>query len=177
MTFCPHCGRELSRELAQEGRFCPYCGKSIEILSQPDDPHEHTSTVEVLREELVLEELLTDEDREAVEALPAGSALLVTQRGAGLASRFLLDTDQATLGRHTESDIFLDDVTVSRRHAVITRDADGFLVRDLGSLNGTYRNREMVEEARLNSGDELQVGKFRLLFFSSPVGLTPAGEQ
>jgi len=98
--------------------------------------------------------------------LPLGSALLVVKRGPNAGSRFMLDSDLTTAGRHPESDIFLDDVTVSRRHAEFYRHPRGFTVRDVGSLNGTYVNRERIEEADLNDGDEVQVGKFRLMFLA-----------
>jgi len=104
----------------------------------------------------------------AVEALPPGSALLVVRRGPNAGSRFLLDEDVTTAGRHPESDIFLDDVTVSRRHAEFRRDAGNFSVRDVGSLNGTYVNRERIETATLAGGDEVQIGKFRLVFLTGP---------
>lgn len=107
------------------------------------------------------------------ETLPAGSALLVVRRGPNAGSRFLLDTDVTTAGRHPESDIFLDDVTVSRRHAEFRREAGVFTVRDVGSLNGTYVNRERVESATLANADEVQIGKFRLVFLSGPKHATP----
>ena len=107
-------------------------------------------------------------DSAAVEALPPGTALLVVRRGPNAGSRFLLDSDLTTAGRHPESDIFLDDVTVSRRHAEFYRYGDRFTVRDVGSLNGTYVNRERIEEAELSGGDEVQVGKFRLVFLTHP---------
>ena len=103
-----------------------------------------------------------------VDALPAGSALLVVKRGPNAGSRFLLDRDTTSAGRHPDSDIFLDDVTVSRRHAEIERLADGgYEVRDAGSLNGTYVNGERVEKARLRNGDEVQIGKFRMVFLDA----------
>ena len=102
-----------------------------------------------------------------MEALPPGSALLVVRRGPNSGSRFLLDSDTTTAGRHPSSDIFLDDVTVSRRHAEFVRVADGFSVRDVGSLNGTYVNRERIDEATLAGGDEVQVGKYRLVYYPS----------
>jgi hypothetical protein len=104
------------------------------------------------------------------EQLPAGSALLVVRRGPNAGSRFLLDTDVTTAGRHPESDIFLDDVTVSRRHAEFRRERGQFSVRDVGSLNGTYVNRERVEQATLSNSDEVQIGKFRLVFLASSAG-------
>ena len=127
---------------------------------------ESTSTISLGTE---LAEAEPDEplaDSGLVEALPSGSALLVVKRGPNAGSRFLLDTDLTTAGRHPESDIFLDDVTVSRRHAEFYRHPRGFTVRDVGSLNGTYVNRERIEEADLSDGDEVQVGKFRLMFLA-----------
>ena len=98
--------------------------------------------------------------------LSAGAALLVVKRGPNAGSRFVLDRDKTTAGRHPESDIFLDDVTVSRRHAEFRRGAEGFEVADIGSLNGTYVNREPVDVSPLTNGDEVQIGKFRLVFLS-----------
>ena len=103
-----------------------------------------------------------------VDALPPGSALLVVKRGPNAGSRFLLDRATTSAGRHPESDIFLDDVTVSRRHAEFRRDVGEFVVVDVGSLNGTYVNREPVDTAVLANGDEVQIGKFRLVFLTGP---------
>jgi pSer/pThr/pTyr-binding forkhead associated (FHA) protein len=103
-----------------------------------------------------------------VEGLPVGSALLVVKRGPNAGSRFLLDQPTTSAGRHPDSDIFLDDVTVSRRHAEFRLENGEFQVVDVGSLNGTYVNRERIEETELSGGDEVQVGKFRLLFLLSP---------
>jgi pSer/pThr/pTyr-binding forkhead associated (FHA) protein len=103
-----------------------------------------------------------------VDALPAGSALLVVKRGPNAGSRFLLDQDTTSAGRHPDSDIFLDDVTVSRRHAEFRREGGEFVVIDVGSLNGTYVNREPVDQAVLANGDEVQIGKFRLVFLTGP---------
>ena len=107
-----------------------------------------------------------------VDALPAGSALLVVKRGPNAGSRFLLDRSTTSAGRHPDSDIFLDDVTVSRRHAEFRRDAGDLVVVDVGSLNGTYVNREPVDTAVLTNGDEVQIGKFRLVFLTGPRGST-----
>jgi pSer/pThr/pTyr-binding forkhead associated (FHA) protein len=96
----------------------------------------------------------------------ASGGLLVVTRGPNSGSKFEVEKPLVTLGRHPESDIFLDDVTVSRRHVEITRSGSGYTVKDVGSLNGTYLNRERIEEAALTSGDELQVGTFRLLFLT-----------
>jgi pSer/pThr/pTyr-binding forkhead associated (FHA) protein len=110
---------------------------------------------------------LNEADAAAVNALPPGSALLVVQRGPSAGSRFLLDTDVVTAGRHPDSEIFLDDVTVSRRHAEFRRGPEGYRVSDVGSLNGTYVNRDRIDEVLLQGGDEVQIGKFRLVYFSS----------
>ncbi|MFC4604652.1 glycogen accumulation regulator GarA [Rhodococcus kronopolitis] len=105
-----------------------------------------------------------------VEGLPVGSALLVVKRGPNAGSRFLLDQPTTSAGRHPDSDIFLDDVTVSRRHAEFRQDENDFQVVDVGSLNGTYVNREPVDSATLANGDEVQIGKFRLVFLTGPRG-------
>lgn len=107
-------------------------------------------------------------DVSGVEGLPAGSALLVVKRGPNAGSRFLLDQATTSAGRHPDSDIFLDDVTVSRRHAEFRLDSAEFQVVDVGSLNGTYVNREPVDSAVLANGDEVQIGKFRLVFLTGP---------
>jgi len=99
-----------------------------------------------------------------VEGLPAGAALLVVRRGPNAGSRFLLDQQTTSAGRHPSSDIFLDDVTVSRRHAEFRQVDGGYEVVDVGSLNGTYVNREPVDGAVLANGDEVQIGKFRLVY-------------
>jgi pSer/pThr/pTyr-binding forkhead associated (FHA) protein len=112
---------------------------------------------------------LDDDDAAAVDALPRGSALLVVQRGPGAGNRFLLDQDVVTAGRHPESEIFLDDITVARRHVEFRRTAGGFTVSDVGSLNGTYVNRDRIDEAVLANGDEVQIGKFRLVYFAGDV--------
>jgi pSer/pThr/pTyr-binding forkhead associated (FHA) protein len=103
-----------------------------------------------------------------VDALRSGEALLVVKRGPNAGSRFLLDVDTTSAGRHPDSDIFLDDVTVSRRHAEFRREGGEFVVIDVGSLNGTYVNREPVDQAVLAGGDEVQIGKFRLVFLTGP---------
>jgi pSer/pThr/pTyr-binding forkhead associated (FHA) protein len=141
-------------------------------MTRPDDefpPLDVTSTLNLG----ALDEVLEGPDNDVVPSrmsgsLPPGMALLVVRRGPNAGARFLLDHDVTTSGRHPDSDIFLDDVTVSRRHAEFYRQAGRFTVRDVGSLNGTYVNRERIEETELSGGDEVQVGKFRLLFLLSP---------
>ena len=101
-------------------------------------------------------------------SLPPGTALLAVRRGPNAGARFLLDHDVTSSGRHPDSDIFLDDVTVSRRHAEFRLESSEFQVVDVGSLNGTYVNREPVDSAVLANGDEVQIGKFRLVFLTGP---------
>ena len=107
-------------------------------------------------------------DTSTVASLQPGTALLRVDHGPNAGSRFLLDADVTTVGRHPSSDIFLDDVTVSRKHAQFRREGDGFVVRDVGSLNGTYVNRERIDSAVVRTGDEVQIGKFRLVVHVSP---------
>jgi pSer/pThr/pTyr-binding forkhead associated (FHA) protein len=153
--FCTQCGTRNP----EGARFCANCGAAL--FAADDAP---TSTISLS------EHVEGDADNEVaapVEELREGTAMLVVRRGPNAGSRFLLDKDVVTAGRHPESDIFLDDITVSRRHAEIRRGAAGsFTVHDVGSLNGTYLNRERVDDDELANGDELQVGKFKLVFFA-----------
>ena len=110
---------------------------------------------------------ISPEELESIAALPSGSALLVVRRGPNVGARFLLDGDLTVAGRHPDADIFLDDVTVSRRHAEFVRVGTAFQVRDLGSMNGTYFDGVRIESALLSDGAEVQVGKFRLTFYAS----------
>ena len=103
-------------------------------------------------------------------SLPPGTALLAVRRGPNAGARFLLDHDVTTSGRHPDSDIFLDDVTVSRRHAAFRRTQEGYRVADVGSLNGTYVNRDRIDDILLSGGDEVQIGKYRLVYFASHQG-------
>ena len=135
----------------------------------PERPGETTS---VFRPDMFadVEAEPSEQPVSGVDALPSGSALLVVKRGPNAGSRFLLDQETTSAGRHPDSDIFLDDVTVSRRHAEFRREARDFVVVDVGSLNGTYVNREPVDTAVLASGDEVQIGKFRLVFLTGMRG-------
>ena len=119
---------------------------------------------------------LSEVEQSAIAALPGGSALLLVRSGALAGARYLLDRDVTTIGRHPEADIFFDDVTVSRRHAEITRTGSSFEIVDKRSLNGTYVNGERVDRSALSDGFELRIGKFRLIFFASPADLPAAGE-
>jgi pSer/pThr/pTyr-binding forkhead associated (FHA) protein len=161
MPYCTECGHQNP----DGARFCSSCGHRMPA----ERPGDSTSTLHLGGPDRGDSEeagRLTAEEQAAVEALPDGSALLVVQRGPSAGSRFLLDTDEVTAGRHPESDIFLDDVTVSRRHAVFRRTSDGYLVADVGSLNGTYVNRDRIDEVLLSGGDEVQIGKYRLVYFA-----------
>ncbi len=114
---------------------------------------------------------LSREEQLAIEALPSGSALLIVKRGPNAGARFLLDQNVTSAGRHPNADIFLDDVTVSRRHAEFVREGKNFSVCDLASLNGTYFEGQRIEKIDLVDGAEVQVGKFRLTFFASRADL------
>jgi len=120
---------------------------------------------------------LSDAELSAIDALPAGAALLIVRSGPTAGARYLLDSDVMTVGRHPEADIFFDDVTVSRRHAEITRDHSRFEIVDQRSLNGTYVNGERVDRASLANGAEVRIGKFRLNFFGSPADLAADAEK
>lgn len=110
---------------------------------------------------------LSEDEKKAVAALPQGSALLIAHTGPNKGARFLLDTDESIAGRHPNADIFLDDVTVSRRHAKFARSGQGFTLSDIGSLNGTYINGDRIDSITLNNGVQVQIGKFRLNFYQS----------
>jgi hypothetical protein len=165
-VHCSQCGRPNP----EGARFCAHCGSPLPRTAGGERPGESTSTISLGGWESTETEAADEPaaDATATEALPAGTALLVVRRGPNAGSRFLLDSELTTAGRHPESDIFLDDVTVSRRHAEFYRQGERFTVRDVGSLNGTYVNRERIEESGLNAGDEVQVGKFRLVFLTNP---------
>jgi hypothetical protein len=171
-VYCTQCGHANP----DDARFCSNCGTPLTRGAQPppyrESPGESTSTISIGGFEAL--DTGQDEgeqagpDQTAMEALPPGTALLVVKRGPNAGSRFLLDKDRTSAGRHPESDIFLDDVTVSRRHAEFARHGGTFSVRDVGSLNGTYVNRQRIDQAGLSGGDEVQIGKFRLVFLTNP---------
>ena len=176
MPFCTNCGHDNP----DGSNFCGQCGSALNVAAagatalgsapQPEPERvptgDTTKTFPAVTDDRDAEVLSPDEEA-AVGALPAGSALLIVQRGANAGSRFLLNTDSSSVGRHPDSDIFLDDISVSRRHASFLRTPQGVVVRDAGSLNGTYVNRELVDERLLHHGDEVQIGKFRLVFYGS----------
>jgi pSer/pThr/pTyr-binding forkhead associated (FHA) protein len=166
MPFCTQCGHANP----DDSRFCSNCGAPLRSAGAGDS----TSTISIHGIEAEADHGdgappsgISAADQAAVDALPPGSALLVVRRGPNSGSRFLLDKPSTTAGRHPESDIFLDDVTVSRRHAEFLRSGDSFTVRDVGSLNGTYVNRQRIDDIVLSGGDEVQIGKYRLVFFQS----------
>ena len=110
---------------------------------------------------------LTQEDLQTISRLADDTALLIATRGALSGSRYLLDEDEVTVGRDPRADILLDDPTVSRQHAVFRRENGAYTVIDAGSLNGTYVNRQRVDKATLKNGDEIMIGKFRLIYFTN----------
>lgn len=153
------------------GNFCSSCGSP---LDQWTDERTSTFLTPVgvgATEDSATDEAASQGGEPAMELgdLPTGSAVLVVRRGPGAGSRFLLDQGIVTAGRHPDSHIFLDDVTVSRRHAEIVRAGSAFHVRDVDSLNGTYVNRARIDgEVVLHDGDELQIGRFKLVFLVAP---------
>lgn len=152
--YCINCGHKNP----EGSNFCSSCGIALVAEQGPSD----TTTVTFAPGALEAE--LDEEVRISQDELEGGRALLVVKRGPNAGSKFFLDAEGASIGRHPDSDIFLDDVTVSRRHAEINRPDGGFALQDVGSLNGTYVNRERVEKSPLRSGDEIQIGKFKLVF-------------
>ncbi|MGN6473976.1 MAG: FHA domain-containing protein [Mycobacteriales bacterium] len=163
-VFCSRCGHQNPAD----ARFCARCGAELaRDVAASGGAADQTSTMAIAGMEVEEPDGVT---AEIIDELPTGFALLVVQRGPNAGSRFLLDQEVTTAGRHPDSDIFLDDVTVSRKHATFTRTPSGYVVADAGSLNGTYLNRERIESASLGNGDEVQIGKFRLLFFTSLAG-------
>ena len=152
-VFCHNCGHRNPPGV----NFCSSCGAALApsadttVSFVPVD-----SSGDLGEEELGL----------AVGELSEGNGVLLVKRGPDAGAKFVLEGDVTRVGRHPESDIFLDDITVSRRHAEFVRDGAGYRVLDVGSLNGTYVNRERIDDVQLASGDEVQVGKFKLVFLA-----------
>jgi len=147
-VYCPECGFQNP----EAANYCSKCGSHL----RKDDPDEQTMTF--------TQEDLADDPAATLGERPTGPALVV-RSGGGIAGQPFQPTGALTLiGRSPECDIFLDDVTVSRRHAEIARDQDTFTIRDLESLNGTYVNRKRIESTVLEDDDEVQIGKYRLTF-------------
>jgi pSer/pThr/pTyr-binding forkhead associated (FHA) protein len=148
-VVCRNCGHRNPND----AHFCANCGTALQ-----DDTTISFNPIQ-------LEESAEEDAALPQSELEPGQALLTVQRGPNAGSKFLIDKDVTTTGRHPESDIFLDDVTVSRRHAEFHRTEGRFMVHDVGSLNGTYVNRQRVDQSELANGDELQIGKFKLTFY------------
>jgi hypothetical protein len=148
-VFCHNCGHRNPEGV----NFCSSCGNAL--LADGDDatitlhPDEHEGE---------------DEPKVTLVAVPHGTGVLVVTRGLDTGARYVLGDQVVRAGRHPESDIFLDDITVSRRHVEFAPADDGYTIRDVGSLNGTYVNRERIDEAPLQPGDEVQIGKFKLVY-------------
>jgi pSer/pThr/pTyr-binding forkhead associated (FHA) protein len=146
--YCPACGFQNP----ESANYCSKCGTAL-----VRDTGGAETTMAYTPGEL--------EDASPLEEAGVDGPALVVRSGGGRAGEHFLPTgDRTTIGRSPECDIFLDDVTVSRRHAVLRRADDGFTIEDLGSLNGTFVNRRRIESAKLADGDELQIGKYRLTF-------------
>ena len=150
---CPSCGHQNPLG----ANFCSSCGADLLGSDRTG-----TTTLAVTPSAGASAE----EHQIELDKLPPGVGMLVVTRGPNSGSRFALDEPLVTAGRHPDSMIFLDDITVSRRHAEVRQAGAGYIVADVGSLNGTYLNRERVEEAPLHDGDELQIGTFKLLFLA-----------
>ncbi len=148
-VVCPRCGHPNS----EAANYCSSCGFDLyRAQSHEESTTEHAAVAE--------------DDPTPAEPESAATATFVVKRGAMAGSRYSVSKKFTTIGRHPESDIFLDDVTVSRRHAEVHRDGEAILISDVGSLNGTYLNRTRIESISLRSGDEVQIGKFKLVFLT-----------
>lgn len=158
-TFCNQCGHRNP----PDSSFCSSCGSALDLL---DDRTITLTAVDPLQDAAGPDDDLVVQMGE----LDHGVGVLIVRAGSQAGDRFALDTDVTRLGRHPDSEISLDDITVSRRHAEVQRTEQGYAVADSGSLNGTYVNQERVERATLQHGDELQIGKFRLVFFERADG-------
>jgi pSer/pThr/pTyr-binding forkhead associated (FHA) protein len=156
---CPECGFTN----AEGANYCQRCGAFIGQAEPGDSAHPESSTATYRIDETG--ELVPVEIEEVV-AQGGGAALVVRAGGGRVGESFPLDHNRMTIGRRPDSDVFLDDVTVSRDHALIVRRGEDFHLDDLGSLNGTYVNRRRIETHHLADGDELQVGKYKLTFLS-----------
>ncbi len=153
-VYCNQCGHRNP----PDSNFCSSCGSPLDSLQD--------RTITLAAVDPLLDAPGQDDDVVVpVGDLPTEVGVLIVRAGAQAGSRFLLDETLTRLGRHPDSEISLDDITVSRRHASIERTPEGYVVTDAGSLNGTYVNQERVERLLLHHGDELQIGKFRLVFF------------
>ena len=147
-VVCARCGHPNS----EASNYCSSCGFDLHrSVEEPTSEHEVVTI---------------DDDGDAAESSSGLTATFVVKRGAKAGTRYLVTNTYTTIGRHPESDIFLDDVTVSRRHAEVHLEGEAVLLNDAGSLNGTYLNRARIESSSLRSGDEVQIGKFKLVFLT-----------
>ena len=163
MIKCPACGHEN----ADTNNFCANCGHALLANESTGDTTRVVAAVDV-PDEAAGEDLSAD-DLSAINQLRANSALLIVRQGPSAGARFLVNSDVTTAGRHPRCDIFLDDITVSRNHARFNRRDGHIWVEDENSLNGTYLNRTLIDgPVALRRGDEVQIGKFRMLFFTHP---------
>ena len=153
-VVCNQCGHRNPPESA----FCSSCGEPLDSL---DDRTITLTAIDPLQDAPGPD----DDIVIPVGDLPLEIGVLIVRAGAQAGARFSLDETTTKLGRHPDSEISLDDITVSRRHAEIERTTDGYVASDAGSLNGTYVNQERIDRMLLRHGDELQIGKFRLVFF------------
>ena len=184
MPFCTQCGQENP----SGSNFCSRCGAPLERADIADDATVTTSPVATgsshdsgdTTKTIPVVPAGDDEaptpgsaEDEVIQDLAAKTAVLFVRRGESDASKYVIAADSVVAGRSPASDIFLDDITVSRKHVVLERSPEGIVVRDVGSLNGTYVNRKLIEgPTLLHTGDELQIGKFRLAYYPSPHGFS-----
>jgi len=156
---CPQCHAQVD----PEDRFCPRCGEKLPAASV--DADDATGIVPVIDDSGPMPAVAPTN----LEDLEPGTSVLLVRKGSGQGTRFVLTGDELEIGRADEASVFLDDVTVSRRHAVLTHDAQGWTIADAGSLNGTYVNRDLIDGAhRLVEGDEVQLGKYRFTYLIAP---------
>ncbi len=143
-----------------------------EMADKVTPPNDLTSTLNLRQLRAIPEGVRTDdlyksltvEQQDVVKNLPSGAGILLVLKGAGVGGRYLLDAAETKIGRDINNEICLDDITVSRSHALVSK-SDGYTIKDLGSLNGTYLNAVVVREAKINPGDEVQIGKYHLTLF------------
>ncbi|WP_274715824.1 FHA domain-containing protein [Thermoleophilum album] len=147
---CPECGFVNS----ESASYCQRCGAFLARIGESEGGTTEAYQIDPSGELRPID----------IEEAAAGGALVIRSGGGRAGELFELSGERTTIGRSPNADVFLDDVTVSRNHAVVVRRRDGFYIDDLGSLNGTYVNRRRIESHRLTHGDELQIGKYRLTF-------------
>lgn len=153
-VFCNQCGHRNP----PASTFCSSCGSPLDTL---DDRTINLTRIDPLQDAPGTEDDIVVQ----VGDLPVETGVLIVRAGEQAGDRFDLVNDLTRLGRHPDSEISLDDITVSRRHVDVERTEEGYVASDAGSLNGTYVNQERIDRTLLKHGDELQVGKFRLVFF------------